>query len=506
MNIIPLTGILITDNRLCQRSWSYCAYLALFIPLSFVALFYFTGDQNNWGPVHAVYYTLVFSHITYRMLTAGPSSIAAPDTLFVLAFTLVNWGMVTSIWIGLVPMTGSDIRFAQSVPESLHLTTIGITAFLIGYELTGQSASTPYQTFQKAIHIPRQGWEAVGVALFLIGVLFHLTGLVMIGPDTIFRYGYVAIQDVGRFSDSAFAKFVLSLSIPISSLGIFTYIAASAMSSGKLFKNRIVLLLWIAWVLVILLEGDRGGVLKLTLPALLLLHYVVKPIKLRYLIALGLATTVIFSALAFVRNAAVFSPKQMIQEYLHAQESNDTAKWYSVVYEVGYSFQLLNITVNEVPRSEPYWLGASWRDAMIHVVPFAQGVALKQGFNREEPSTWVTVNYFGSRRAGKGFNVIAEGYLNFGPIGVLVQMLALGMLMRWLVRNYRAKPSTYRLIILLGGLAPTIMIIRNHTNLLFAPLVQVILFASALEWMLGSEQGIARLTEQGDTAIEKEHQ
>lgn len=494
MEQVSLTGVLIRDNRLSQRSWTYCAYLLLFLPLSYLALLFLGGAEGSWTALHLVYYTLVFGHFAYRFFTTGTQSLIAPDMLFVMAYTLVNWGMISCIWLGLVPISESELLFTASIPKALHLTILGLVAFLLCYEITGEGRSSfPAPRVQRAVWVPRQGWGFVGLALMCLGILLHVAGLFSIGFEAIMKYGYGAIQNAGEFTDSEQGRFLLSISIPISAIGVFTYCSASTIAVGKLFRSKSVFYLWLAWVLVVLLEGDRGGVVKLALPAVLLLHYVIRPIKTRYLVLLCVASVVIFSALAFARNAAVFSPKQMVAEYLYAQERNDTAKWYSVVYELGNSFQILTITVHGVPSAEPYWKGASWRDSVIHIVPFAQGVAMRSGWSRWEPSDWVTKTYFGESRSGKGFNCVAEGYLNFATPGVLIEMGFLGALLRWLVRQFRKSPSTRSLMIMIAGLGPIMMMARNHVNLLFAPLAQVIVFAGILAWLLGSERATAHL-------------
>lgn len=494
MTTLQLSGILISDNRLSLRSWTYVVWLLAFIPIGYVAL-YFAGDtEKTYLALHAVYFTMVLGHIGYRTLTSGISSIIAPDVLFAMAFTLVNWGMITTLWTGLAPQSGIELRFEETIPKSLNMTIIGLAMFLATYEMLGESKAAAVFRHQRVIRSPRQGWAFLGVTLFTSGVIMHLLGLVGLGPDVLLRDGYAAIQVPGKYTNSAITRILLSMSIPISAIGIFTYTATSTLKHGRLFRSKTFLLFWLGWVVVILLEGDRGGALKLTLPAILLQHFIIKPIKFRYLFAIGLSATILFSALAFVRKSTSFSPQQMLSEYLHSKESNPGVSWYSVAYEVGYSFQILNITVHEVPSSEPYWAGDSWRDAVIHIIPFAQGFAQRQGWSTWDPGQWVTISYYGSDSAGKGYNAVAEGYLNFGAIGVLIQMGMLGALLRWLVRQFRNKPSTHRLIIMVGGLAPTILIIRNHTNLLFAPMTQLIVYAYILNWLLGSDLRTVGLT------------
>ncbi|XAM01284.1 O-antigen polysaccharide polymerase Wzy [Phycisphaeraceae bacterium D3-23] len=467
-----LAGLLFVTERLSRRSWPYAAWVLLFIPAAMLCRYLTGPGMEALGPFHVVYYTLAITHIGHRMFKAGLKALVAPDVLFTVVYTVVNWGYLTFLWLGAVPFSSRVIYFSTAMGDSLMVVTVGLAAFLIAYEVAGHSKrATP--AYATEIAIPKPGWGFVGISLMCLGIMLHFIGLLGLGVDTVFKHGYDAVQHVSRYTDSYIIQTIMAISIPISVIGTMLCFGYGVIRERKLFYSRFFMVVWAGWVLVLLLEGDRGGVVRILLPAMIIYHYVIKPIKFRYLAMIGVTVLFIFSALAFVRNTSGFSPSAMIKDYQHVQSKDDNVKWYSMLYELGTSFVTLNITVHEVPGAENYWKGQSWLDSAIHVVPFAQGYAYRNGFGKVQPSDWVTVTYWGPKSSGKGYNFAAEGYLNFGLPGVIIQMFAIGLVLRWLVRRFQRAPSTGSLIVMFGGVVLIIISIRDHTNVLLPQLAHL---------------------------------
>ncbi|MEM9413932.1 MAG: O-antigen polymerase [Planctomycetota bacterium] len=478
MNTTPATqpnalaGLLFIADRLSRRSWFYAIWLLLFIPIAFACRKLVGGDMAALGGFHFVYYTLALSHIAYRIIQAGTKSLVAPDVLFVIVYTIVNWGYLTFLWVGAVPFSSRVIYFPSAMGDSLQVVVIGLASFLFAYEISGHG-SQKVREYASEIAIPKPGWGFLGLSMLFAGMILHFVGLMGLGFSTVMRYGYDAIQHTARYTDSWLIQTIMGISIPISVIGVMLCFGYGVIRERKLFYSRTFFVAWLLWVLILLLEGDRGGVVRIILPAMIIYHYVIRPIKFRYLVLIGFVVMFIFSALAFVRNTSGFSPSAMIKDYTYIQSKDNNAKWYSMLHELGTSFVTLNITVHEVPGAEYYWRGASWRDSIIHIVPFAQGIALRQGIGKWEASEWVTVTYWGRKSSGKGYNYAAEGYLNFGIPGVIFQMMITGLALRWLVRRFQKIPSTGTLIVMFGGVVLIIISIRDHTNVVIPQIAQL---------------------------------
>jgi len=85
------------------------------------------------------------------------------------------------------------------------------------------------------------------------------------------------------------------------------------------------------------------------------------------------------------------------------------------------------------------------------------------------------------------FSIAAEGYLNFGLQGAFIQLMIMGLFIRWLTIKFSKNPSAMWAFIMLGCLDPSISVVRNHISLLTSRCVQVFVLAVILNMFLGNE-------------------
>ena len=190
----------------------------------------------------------------------------------------------------------------------------------------------------------------------------------------------------------------------------------------------------------------------------------------------------------FYMRKAGADPTKMFNE-LQVQREQGEAKASNIYLEAGFNYNTLNYTAGAVPENEPFWYGAGWRDAAIHMVPFAQGMANRIGFSRPAPSQWLIVSMFGTTRngriAGRGFTITGDGYLNFGYPGVFILLFSIGFFFRWVFVRFCFRPSMVRGLIMFAMMATIILITRNHTNLLLPQIAQIFV----ITWLLGKALG-----------------
>jgi len=433
--------------------------------------------------IQMLYYLILGIHLVKRMREGGYANIISPDICFLAFYTLVHLGYMSLYSLRVVPYSTEVIYFDSGIPDALLAINIGLIGFLFGSEIFCSRNKKIIQSHYVAV--PRRGWGGVGLVFMFTGLLFHLLGLYTLGYGLISQYGYAAIGNVNMYTNSKFTIYSLQLSVNVMVLGIVIYSLYSALRYQKLFKSKIAMVTAVSFILLMILEGDRGPVLKFGLPILFVRHYFIKQIKVKYLLIMFLGLGVLFAAIG-VSRTVIFSPSSMLKEYQYQKGAGGVA-WYSPFVELGSSFNTLNITVHEVPSAEPYWKGASWRDALIHIVPFLQGYTLRKGISTWQPSQWVTTTYWGEERAGRAFTVVAEGYLNFGFIGVFMELFLLGAFLRWLTIMFSKNPSAFWGFIMLGCMGPVILSVRNHLNLVTNVCMQVFVLSFLLNIFFGND-------------------
>lgn len=471
------------EDSLHRVSVTYIVWLLVALCISFMVYYLSRGlELAALRPAQFVYYTVLLGHIIYRFKNGGLRNAMAPDIIFIMFYTLFHLGYVTLYSLNILPFAPNIFYYTASAPRAMFVINLGLIGFLVGYELLGSRGGRQMQPGD--VIIPKNSWCTLGIVLMTIAIVMHIAGLFFLGATLLSRYGYGAIQNAPRYI-SYWPALALGKSRHLMALGLAIYLISSSLRYGTLFHSKLALGLTIAFFSIVILEGERGSILTFGMPILMVRHYFIKPIRIRYLAILLIAALTLFSALAVVRTI-VFKPAKMWQEYKYKKTALQLG-WYSPFVEMGRSFVVVGITTNDVPSQEPYWKGASWGNAAVHIVPFLQGFTYRLGLTSWGPSEWITTTYFGHEAAGRAFTVAAEGYLNFGLPGAFIQLMLFGLFIRWLTVKFSKKPSAMWAFIMLGCLGPSIMVIRGHVNLVTNRCAQVIVLALLLNLFLRNE-------------------
>lgn len=469
------------QDALRPVSKAYVGFLFLSAVIS--SGIYFLTKEMAYGsiwPNQFVFYTVLIVHICFR-LSKSRDNILSPEMFFLLFYTLFHLGYITLFSLGLVPLSSYIFFYEASIPKAMYVTNLGLIGFLIGWEIMGCRGGSQRLLGRT---VPRAAWEVFGAGLLLFSIVIHFVGLTLLGWGTILNYGYDAIQNLEKYTTYSVAL-LLQYSNPLMVIGMILAVLASVFRHQKMFHSKIVLLATIFCFFIMVMEGERGTIVKLAVPLLLIRHFFVKRIKYRYLLVFLLTGFFLFAFMGMVRTI-VFRPQKMMEEYRY-QKSTEESGWKYSFVSMGSSFLIVDIVTHDIPSRESYWYGASWRSAVLHMVPFLQGFLARLGYAERSPSQWITSTYFGPGAAGRAFTVAAEGYLNFGFVGVLLETAFIGAFIRWLTIFFSRRPSAFRALIFLGCLVPAILITRNHMNLLLAPCAQIIVGAWILNVLLRNE-------------------
>lgn len=445
--------------------------------------------KMDWGsPIDHVrpsvlfYFLVLTLHVLQRLKQGGPANALAPDLLLLYVYTLFHEAYVALWALGLAPFSGFVFYFESTIPEGLFIINLGLIGFIFGFELFGVRNRS--EVISSSRTIPSHAWGAFGVGMMVFALVMHFGTMAVIGLELFMRYGYTAVQRIDEFVAFPWSLF-WSKSIPAMLFGVIVYVLYSALRYKQVFHSKAVLGIVAGFFVVLFLEGNRGPFLTLFLPIVLVRHYFIKPIKIRWLICIAVVALTLFTVMKLTRRLAL-APSKMYSELKYRQKEEEV-HWTFPLIEMGGSYRIANITAYLVPGEEPYWYGRSWSDAAFHIVPFLQGFVSKFGWLRLAPATWVTWATVGPGKAGAGFSLPAEGYLNFGFPGAFLEMMFFGILIRRIFIWFSRKPSAFTAIVMLGFLAPTLTTIRGHVSLLTSIYTQVLVMAFVLNLLFASE-------------------
>jgi len=461
-------------------------YVAWLIIAAFfaAALKYMPGANLDYqvGLAVCFYFTVAMVHVVRRLKEGGTANVLAPDILFVFVYTLFHQGYLVLYLMGVVPFIEFVFYSISSVPVSLAIITLGLVGFLLGYELFG--CSKPPEMVRQVRRIPTDGWGAVGIAIMVLGILMHVGTLGALGLTIFKTYGYTAVRRLNEFVGGPWPM-IWGRSDQVFTLGMTIYVIYSGLRYQKLFYSKAAIGLTIFLVSMLVLEGSRGPLFLILTPPIIVRHYLVKPIKMRTLLLMLATVLFLFTVMKIVRGWAL-SPGQMMSELQFARSSGEM-HWSDIFVEMGSSYRIANMTASLVPETEGFWRGLSWLDAVVHVVPFLEGFMVRHGVLTYAPSQWITLRIVGPDAAGLGFSLPTEGYLNFGLLGTLIEMMFFGLLIRRVTIWFSRRPSAFTALVMVGILGPTIKVVRDHVSLVTPMFALVLLLSVLLDSCLGSE-------------------
>ncbi len=236
------------------------------------------------------------------------------------------------------------------------------------------------------------------------------------------------------------------------------------------------------------MKGGRTSLVIVGMVLLLARHYLIKPVKLRWLIAIMIGSIFLFGVMRIARGATAFSVTRMVEEVRYAKKTGQT-HWYDTFVETGSSVRTINMTIALVPDEYPYMYGSSYVSSTIHIIPYLQGVVGRVSpFWAVTAGDLIQLTFAGPEAAGLGFAIAGEGYINFGLVGVFFQMVFIGVFLRRIYVWFVSSLSPSKALVFFVSLGIFVTVVRNTTNILFAPFAHVIVLAWLLKIVFGENE------------------
>jgi len=375
----------------------------------------------------------------------------------------------------------------------LHLRTAGaVFAGLAGF-LAGHLSSLGSKSFVAMLSLDRT-WEPrtarfASVVLIAIGTVLVLLLISQVSLASYLGGSYIDIYA----AESGWG--FLSAGLFIIEAGILVL----ALTGDR--EERLPLwsiLLFVLFALVLMRVGRRRMILELGLGMFAISQLYVRPFKLQTIAITGVATLLLFAVLGDARGLLAEGVEGMTYWARNEMQAEDFAHGLE---EFG-SFPLtLEETMNIVDAG-----AAPQRYGMTYVEAFELLVPQKLYPERPlSPGQWF-VNIYDPKAAAAGggysFSLWAEGYLNFGFIGVLLVGFAQGVGVRMLSWLRVSNPqSRSRMLIYAAASVLVISMIRgDFATLLKTSLIFFVPALVAAIW-LGKKPATFEQKEMGSTAV-----
>lgn len=357
------------------------------------------------------------------------------SVLFIILYVIVFFQVDIDYVLGIIGTDNSRLWIENRiVAKALVLSCIGLNSLLCGLKFYTLRNKNKFGEIDVYVSSPKY--------LCLLGYIMLLTYICL--TDTSYLVGgYTRGEDNG----TNYVIMVLLQSVIIAMCVLYGYkIKRESLEKTINWRQyRYPLLLLLLYIFIIVISGRRASAIRIG--ALMLVFYAymmgsrIKYIKVLLCIV---SAVMIFSLVGIMRGEST-----SVKDGLNALSEQETIM--PTTREMANSVNTLHIAVSEVPERIGYNYGLTFFHTFCVLVPgldrfyrafLADGVVM-------DSAEFLTYTYFGKNEEyGLGSSVIADIYISFGMIGVIIVMFVLGAFFKYLeIRTFYRMTSLYVLAI-----------------------------------------------------------
>jgi oligosaccharide repeat unit polymerase len=172
--------------------------------------------------------------------------------------------------------------------------------------------------------------------------------------------------------------------------------------------------------------GERRKVSTAVASLAWLWHEWVARLPVTVIVGCAIILALVFPMVAATRNLAI--QQGSFWDAVQSQLYGESNPLISTLHEMGGSMMTTAYTMDLVPSSRPFQMGADYGYALLTLIPNFSS-KIHPTIERGLAGTWLTwavAPEFASRGGGYGYSFIAEAYLNFGWVGGPIMLGLLG--------------------------------------------------------------------------------
>lgn len=385
------------------------ALLFATISIVVIALFLFIISENSFICLRKQYFRI--------------------SIVFIIGYLIVCFQKYVDLLLGYVGSYNSFLFVSPTLINRAALLSLsGLLSFLIGYLIYRPSIKTRGKVVKSTISI-----RGLKYILFLSVCLFiYYNGIdYILGSysqeyleskhGTIASYSEVIVRSL------IYAILILHVKMENKFSGLFMYIK----SFGWLFNLSLFMYLFL-----VLISGDRGPIIAIV--SVWFFSYILKVrpkfslLKIIVLFTIASITVTILGIARTMDNELSYNEK--IELVLSDEKLMNDRSIINSTAELASSVRCLHHAIDYVPRKHPFLYGSfQFRDicSMIPASNSFLNIFMDDSFQYTSSAYFITyINQGKFYKYGDGSNVVADLYLSFGLLGVVVGLFLFGVFVK----------------------------------------------------------------------------
>lgn len=391
----------------------------------------------------ATYIAILFISTGLHLLDQKDKNWFRLDILFLLGFVIVHFQ-----WAIMYTLSDVDLLsikyFSHGVTDTIYvnygtwISTVGILSWFLGYSVF----QVKLKEYKKVYRIYYRKLLILTAILF---VLFLLTAGNNFYSGGIYKGegGSSSAEGIGAYIQLIFSISIIALTSVI--ILNSKYSLTTKFIQWVLLLDKKYLVLTGTYVFLFSLIGDRGAALQIGMTFLILFGSLVRAINIR-----EFCVIVVFGAIIMTLIGLGRSSLDSENIFVSGARRVELRSVYDPTLELAGSARTLYAALESVPERHEYFLGKLWLGNLIGVVPLLQAFYLElTGDEAYElgSSQYITYLRYGSRPpSGEGTSLIADIFLNFGLVGVVLFMFTLGLFIKKLQNELNTQKSYYWIV------------------------------------------------------------
>lgn len=458
--------------------------IVLLLLFSFMRLTY----APNIPSVNFTFITLIlaFCSIILFVVTNEPDSNLQNQyfkisTIFIIGFVIVHFQFYADFIFGNNEYFSFDYFINRRVAsKSMLISSIALYSFFLGYLINHYSKA---KTNIKIIRGERQIKHFNVNSLIIVAWCFFIIFIVTADKDYFSgKYGIVPIGMIADYAQIFLINIICGYFIMNSYNIAIENNSITLMSYIKSVSIYMYILVGI-YLSLVMISGDRGPIFQIGLVIFAgYIYGVRRKIKLKVYVLLLIFGALFLTTLGMVRN--IDDGNSFLERYQKSSQITERSAYHSIspnTFELSTSVRTMHAAVERADR-DGFTYGKFQFFQIVNIVP-GLGLLIQQftGLTNEDMSSAevLTVEILGPFAShGMGTSCIADIYLDFGVVGVLVLFFLFGMFVRFLEISAFANylPSIFIWIMIFIFMSKAIYIGRSSIIVIFRECIQVFIF------------------------------